>query len=108
MHTVKGPRPLAEELYAKVRTLRKIRKMSVQVLADKMTAQGYPISRAYIACCETGRVRNMSVDFADHAARALGITLVQFIAEPADCGTCKGDPPAGFACTTCGQTGGAA
>ena len=76
--------------------------MSVQNLADKITAQGYPISRAQIANCETGRVRDMPVDFADHAARALGITLVHLITEPAYCQSCKGEPPAGFTCNACG------
>lgn len=108
MRTYDGPRPLAEELFAKVRTLRRLRKLSVQKLADQMTAQGYPISRAQIANAEVGRVRDMPVDFADHAARALGITLVQLITEPAHCQTCQGKAPAGFTCNVCGQVGGTA
>jgi hypothetical protein len=48
----------------------------------------------------------MSVDFASHAARALGLTLAELLTEPAECKACKGEPPAGFTCNTCG-TGGA-
>lgn len=97
---------LSTELFAKVRTLRKIQGISAQALADRMNAQGFHVIRSVIANGETGRVRSMSVDFANHAARALGLTLTQLITEPAVCKACKGAPPAGFTCNTCG-TGGA-
>lgn len=100
--------PLAAELAAKIRTLRKIRRMSVQKLADRMNEQGYKISRAQVAAGEIGYRRDMSVDFADHAARALGLTLVQLLTESAICPTCKGEAPAGFTCNACGTAGGAA
>ena len=94
--------PLSAELFGKLRTLRKIHGVSARELADRMTAQGFQIKRSVIANCESGRVRSLSVDYADHAARALGITLVQLITEPAVCPKCGGEPPAGFTCNTCG------
>lgn len=102
-----NPQPLAAEVYAKIRTLRKIRRMSVQKLADQMTAQGYKISRAQAAAGEVGLRQTMPIDFADHAARALGTTLVDLLTQPAACPNCKGEPPAGFTCSTCGTAGGA-
>lgn len=99
---------LSAELFAKTRTLRKIQGISVQTLANRMTAQGFHIARSVIAKGETGRVRSMSVDQASHAARALGLTLTQLLTEPALCRSCKGEPPAGFTCNTCGTAGGVA
>ncbi|MET7944227.1 helix-turn-helix domain-containing protein [Streptomyces sp. NPDC005302] len=100
--------PLAAELFAKIRTLRKLQGMSVQKLADRMNAQGFKISRSQVASCEIGYRRDISVDFADHAARALGLTLVQLLFEPAVCQKCKGAVPEGFTCNACGTAGGAA
>lgn len=94
--------PLSAELFAKIRTLRKIHGVSAQELADRMTAQGFEISRSVIANCESGRVRSLSVDQAEHAARALGTTLPLLVTDPANCPQCKGEPPAGFTCNTCG------
>ncbi|HKX45306.1 MAG TPA: helix-turn-helix domain-containing protein [Planctomycetota bacterium] len=99
---------LSAELFTKVRTLRKLQGLSAQALADRMTAQGFHIIRSVVANGEIGRVRSMSVDFADHSARALGLTLTQLITDPAVCTSCKGEPPAGFTCNTCGQAGGPA
>lgn len=99
--------PLAAALYAKIRFLRKVQRMSVQKLADRMTEQGYKVSRAQAAAGEVGLRQTMPIDFADHAARALGITLIQLLTEPAACPQCKGESPAGFTCNTCGTTGGA-
>lgn len=100
------PQPLAEALYAKIRVLRKAQRMSVQKLADKMTEQGYKITRSQAAAGELGLRQGMPIDFADHAARALGITLMELLTEPAVCPTCKGEPPAGFTCNICGTVGG--
>lgn len=97
---------LSSELFVKVGILRKLQGVSAQTLADRMTAQGFHVIRSVIANGETGRVRSMSVDFASHAARALGLTLAELLTEPAECKACKGEPPAGFTCNMCG-TGGA-
>lgn len=93
---------LSSDLFAKVRALRAIHGISTQRLAERMTEQGFPVKRSVIANAETGRVRTMSVDFADHAARAFDLSLTHFLAEPAHCPACKGEPPVGFTCNTCG------
>ena len=98
-------RPLSAEVYAKIRRLRKLRDLSGQELAARMTAQGYPTSRSQIANAENGRVREMSIDFGDHAARALGTTLAGLLAGLSGCPTCKGEPPTGFTCNSCGAEG---
>lgn len=97
--------PLSAELFTKVRTLRNLQGVSAQALADRMTAQGFHINRSVIANCESGRVRSMSVDFASHAARALGLTLIELLTEPAVCKSCQGTPPVGFTCNKCGAGG---
>jgi hypothetical protein len=100
--------PLSAELFAKLRTHRRLQRVSARVLADRMTAQGFPTNRGVIANGDNGRVRSMSIDYASHAARALGLTLTRLITEPAMCSACKGEPPAGFTCNTCGTAGGTA
>lgn len=100
-----GDNSLSAELFVKVRALRKLQGVSAQTLADRMCAQGFHITRSQIANGEGGRVRSMSVDFAAHAAQALGLTLEQLLTEPAVCKTCKGEPPAGFTCNGCGTGG---
>lgn len=99
---------LSAALFARLRAHRRLQRISAQSLADRMTAQGFRIARSVIAAGEIGRVRSMSVDYASHAARALGLTLTQLISEPAACPACKGEPPTGFTCNACGTAGGAA
>ena len=94
--------PLSAEVIAKVRALRRIKKMSGQALTDRMTELGYPIKRSVLANTESGRVASVSVDFADTAAQALGTDLVTLLTEPVSCPSCKGEPPVGFTCNTCG------
>jgi transcriptional regulator with XRE-family HTH domain len=96
------PSPLSAELIAKVRTLRKIQKISAEALTQRMTDAGYPIRRPVLANMEGGRVATVSIDFLDAAAKALGTDLVTLIEQPAPCSKCLGNPPAGFTCNTCG------
>lgn len=94
--------PVSAEVVAKVRKLRQIQKVSAQQLADRMTELGFTISRGVLANIESGRVASVSVDFLDAAARALGTDAVALLARPVVCPACKGEPPAGFTCNTCG------
>lgn len=94
--------PLSAEVIAKIRALRQIKKVSGQALADRMTELGHPIKRSVLANTEGGRVASVSVDFVDTAARALGTDMVTLLTEPVACPTCKGEPPTGFTCNTCG------
>ena len=94
--------PVSAEVIAKLRTLRKIQKVSAQMLADRMTELGYPIQRTVIANLENGRRSEVSIDHVVGAARALGTTVLALLEEPVVCPQCKGEPPAGFTCNTCG------
>jgi transcriptional regulator with XRE-family HTH domain len=95
--------PISAEVIAKLRTLRKIKQISGQTLADRMTQLGYPIARVAISKMETGRRDEVSVDLVAAAAQALGTTIVALLNEPVACPQCKGEPPIGFTCNTCGS-----
>jgi predicted DNA binding CopG/RHH family protein len=94
--------PLSSELIDKIRTLREIKKVSAQKLADLMVEQGYQVSRSMIANYEAKRVASIAIDYVAHAAQALGIPFVTLLVEPVQCPACKGSPPEGFTCNTCG------
>lgn len=100
--------PVSAEVIAKLRALRKIQKVSAQKLADAVTELGFPITRTMLANWEGGRRTTVPVDFLVLAAKALGTTAVAILTEPVRCPSCKGEPPAGFTCNTCGTAGGAA
>jgi transcriptional regulator with XRE-family HTH domain len=95
-------RPLSAELNQKLRRLRKLQQVSAQVLADRITAQGYPVQRTTIANYENDRAATLSVDYVAHAATALGTTLAALLAGPVECSVCRGAAPEGFTCNTCG------
>ncbi|MFJ2004779.1 helix-turn-helix transcriptional regulator [Streptomyces chartreusis] len=98
--------PISAEVIARLRALRRIRKVSAQVLAERMTAAGYPIKRSVIANLESGRRAEVSVDHLVAAAEALGTTAEAILSGPMPtCPTCKGEPPTGFTCNTCGANG---
>lgn len=104
-----GVSPVSAAVIAELRTLRKELRVSAQQLADRMTEAGYPVKRSVIANLESGRRAEVSIDHVTIAAKALGVdvsALVRRVTDP--CPHCKGEPPAGFTCNTCGTTGGAA
>lgn len=97
--------PVSAEIIGKLRTLRKIQKVSAQMLADRMTELGYPIQRTVIANLENGRRAEVSIDHVLVAAQALGTTITDLLEAPVVCPKCAGEPPAGFTCNTCGMGG---
>jgi transcriptional regulator with XRE-family HTH domain len=97
-----APSPLSAEMIRKVRALRKIQKVSAQKLTDAMAETGFPITRTVLANMEGGRVATVSVDFLAAAAKVLGTDIVTLLTQPVACPQCKGEPPAGFTCNTCG------
>jgi transcriptional regulator with XRE-family HTH domain len=99
---------ISAEVVAKLRALRKIRKVSAQQLSDRMAELGYPVARTVIANLENGRRAEVSIDHVVIAAQALDTTVEALLTEPVRCPSCKGEPPAGFTCNTCGQGGEAA
>lgn len=96
---------ISAEVIAKLRELRQIQKVSAQMLAERMTELGYPVPRVVISNLENGRRAEVSIDHVVYAARALGTTVTALLEEPVACPQCKGEPPVGFTCNTCGTGG---
>lgn len=66
------------------------------------------ISSAALSRIETGR-RNPVPETLKKITDALGCGIADVLLQgAAPCSTCKGEPPAGFTCNTCGTAGGAA
>jgi len=99
---------ISREVVSKLRALRQIQKVSAQKLADDVTLLGFPVTRTMLANWENGRKNTIPVDFLVLASQALGTTAAAILNEPVACPQCKGEPPAGFTCNTCGTAGGAA
>lgn len=101
--------PVTAAVVRGLRSARKTRGVSAQELAERMTATGYPMKRSVIANVESGRRAEISVDYLAAAAAALELdapSVLRSVVAP--CPQCKGDPPTGFTCNTCGTGGGAA
>lgn len=97
--------PVSAKAIAKLRIIRQGRAVSARALAEAMTEAGYPIQRSVIANLESGRRAEVSVDHLVIAARALGVDASILLREITDpCPRCKGKPPEGFTCNTCGGT----
>jgi transcriptional regulator with XRE-family HTH domain len=95
--------PVTKAVAGELTAIRREQKVSAQELADRMTNLGYPIKRSVIANIESGRRAEISLDHLAVAAAALGVdaaTLLRHVTAP--CPNCKGEPPAGFTCNTCG------
>lgn len=89
----------------RVRKLRQARGLSAQGLVDLVQAQGVPITRAVVANMESGRRAVMTVDELCALAEVLGSTPEGLLGSAPLCGTCRGEPPAGFSCLNCGESG---
>jgi transcriptional regulator with XRE-family HTH domain len=94
--------PIAARVVRELTALRRQCKISAQQLADRMTAAGYPINRSVIANLENGRRTEISVGYLAIAAQVLGADAAAILRRAAPCPQCANDPPAGFACRTCG------
>ncbi|MEU8968095.1 helix-turn-helix domain-containing protein [Streptomyces monashensis] len=95
---------ISSRVIAELRALRQRQKVSARVLADRMTAAGFPIDRGVIANAENGRRTEISVGHLVAAAQALGADAAAVLRRCAPCPTCQGARPAGFTCNTCGGT----
>jgi DNA-binding XRE family transcriptional regulator len=51
------------------------------------------------------RARRFCIDDVIRVAGAFGVTVEDLLAPPADCRQCKGSPPPGYTCNTCGGPG---
>jgi transcriptional regulator with XRE-family HTH domain len=94
--------PITARVVEALTAARRQLKVSAQELADRMTDAGYPIKRAVIANLETGRREEVSVGYLAVAAQVLGVDAAAILRRAAPCPQCANDPPAGFACRTCG------
>lgn len=97
-------RSVSAEVIDKIRALRKMQKISAQTLADRISAAGWPVSRAQVANYENQRANTLPLDFVVYAAEALGTTVHALLTEDVVCPGCAGAPPAGFTCNTCGTS----
>jgi len=93
--------PVSAGVIARIRACRKVRGMSVQALADAITADGYKVQRSTLANHESGRHQTVPADLVYAAARVFGVP-VGALFDDAPCSTCGGEPPAGFTCNACG------
>jgi transcriptional regulator with XRE-family HTH domain len=91
------------DVVSRIRAYRRARGMSARLLAEQITATGYPISRAVLANQEAGRVETIPVDLVAAAAQVLGLHIAELF-EGGPCPTCGGTPPVGFTCNACGET----
>ncbi|CAL9502672.1 helix-turn-helix domain-containing protein [Streptomyces sp. enrichment culture] len=95
--------PTSAEVIARIRRVRQARNMSVQALADAVTANGHQLSRGTLANQECGRALAISVDQVVAIAQVFGVP-VSTLLEDAQCEACKGAPPRGFSCNACGKS----
>jgi transcriptional regulator with XRE-family HTH domain len=94
--------PVTSNVIRNARAYRQARKLSVQKVADEMTARGVRIQRSVLANFEGWRRPTISIAELVTLADVLGVTINDLIDDAGPCATCYGTPPAGFACITCG------
>jgi transcriptional regulator with XRE-family HTH domain len=94
--------PVSEAVIDRVRTMRRVRGMTAQELADRMDSFGYFTSRTGIARAESGTRREIGVDWLYAAARALGVEPTTLLMGPG-CRSCYDAPPLGYTCKHCGK-----
>lgn len=92
--------PVSADVIARVRRLRKDRKIAAHKLAELMTQAGYPTSRTAIAQAELGYIKQVSVDWVVAAAKALNVPAEVIFRGP-ECEACIDSPPEGFTCNSC-------
>lgn len=96
--------PISEIVGANVRRVREVRGMSMRDLAAALKEADWPIYASGIGRLENGG-RRIDVDDLVMIAKALDVPPIDLL-EPWECDVCHGQPPAGFACETCGARGG--
>lgn len=89
-----------------VRRLREEMHLSARQLAEKITANGIPMTRNMLTNLEVGRRDHVSLDEAYAIASALGTTVTYLVdyAGPR-CTQCFDEPPEGYSCNACGAGG---
>jgi transcriptional regulator with XRE-family HTH domain len=95
--------PTGMQVMSNVKRLREARGLSTEKLAAAVVAIGRPMHATAITKVEKGQ-RRVDVDDLMALATVLGVTPAYLLVPPAECATCHGAPPPGFACTKCGTT----
>lgn len=90
-----------------LRALRRERGWSAREVSERLTAAGWPITRASINQIEANArdgklVRRVTVDDLMALAEVLGVDPASMLTAPA-CDACNGVPPGGFTCNQCGS-----
>jgi transcriptional regulator with XRE-family HTH domain len=91
---------VSERAAIRIRAFRKMRRISGEELAAKLTAAGYPITRSVLANYENGRFKTVPLDMVVAAMRVYEVSFSGFMTGPL-CGTCQDKPQPGFMCQTC-------
>lgn len=101
------PSDLTWLVIQKMRYLRMARGMSAQELERQMAEKaGVVMSRAVIANLENQRRRDLSVDQLVGLSKVFDAPLDFLLGfTNVECNRCKGEPPEGFGCLTCGAQG---
>ncbi|MGW1071525.1 helix-turn-helix domain-containing protein [Streptomyces sp. NPDC002537] len=94
--------PVGDIVRRNVRRLRAERRLTTERLAEHLRQHtGRSIPASGITRLEGGQ-RRVDVDDLVALATVLGVTPAQLLEPPTDCAACRGTPPPGFACRTCG------
>lgn len=93
--------PVGEALRHNIRRIREGRRITYVELSERLGNVGRPIPVLGLRRIERGE-RRVDVDDLAALATALSVTPAQLLEEPTECGTCRGTPPLGFTCGTCG------
>ncbi len=96
------PTKYSRTVIRRIRELRIGRRWTTQYLADLVTAQGCPMSRAVLAKIELGVRDHVTVDELYAFASAFGVPADELANDGPTCPTCEDRPPAGFRCVACG------
>lgn len=90
---------LSRKVMLRIQRTRKAREFSAAGFAEAVTAAGYPLTGFTFRQWENRPRATVTIDFAVVAAEVLGMSLDELVSE---CEKCKGSPPQGFLCTSCG------
>ena len=98
----RGLLPVSEKAADRLRAIRKVRGISVEELANQLTAFGYTATRATLTNIENGRYRAVPIDLIVAAMKYFNMNFSAFMQGPL-CSGCKDDPPQNFICQLCNR-----
>lgn len=93
--------PTGDVVRRNIRRLREQQNLDQRALGGKLDAAGHPMLPTVVSKTERGE-RRVDVDDLVAFAAALGVAPARLLEPPTDCPSCRGTPPPGFVCRTCG------